>query len=181
MLVFSECFAEKSMIFLSRGCCPWRCLSFAVNYVLLFFSARCICLEGWGLFRKSLPVVRCLCFLGVEGGKEGGRDNCCYHKLVTCCKEGHEAASFLSSVNLFCGFRTPLGASLDEQSNPLLKGKEGLYLLKSLLLETVFEDIHVRARLFSSSTDHSRVSVAELFSQRSNCARETGEGRKEPE
>ncbi|KAF2987489.1 hypothetical protein EK904_002530 [Melospiza melodia maxima] len=37
---------------------------------------------------------------------------------------------------------TPLGASLDEQSNPLLKGKEGLYLLKSLLLETVFKDIH---------------------------------------
>ncbi|KFP28813.1 Sperm-specific antigen 2, partial [Colius striatus] len=50
------------------------------------------------------------------------RDNCCYHKLVTHCKEGHEAASFKSSINLFCGFRTPLGASLDEQSNPLLKG-----------------------------------------------------------
>lgn len=96
--------------------------------VLLFFSARCIYLEGWGLFRKLLPVVRCLCFLGAEGGKEGGRDNCCYHKFVTCCKEGHEAASFLSSVNFFCGFRTPLGASLDEQSNPLLKGKEGLSL-----------------------------------------------------
>ncbi|NWX58786.1 SSFA2 protein, partial [Promerops cafer] len=78
----------------------------------------CIYLEGWGLFRKLLPVVRSLYFLGAEGG----RDNCCYHKLVTCCKEGHEAASFLSSVNLFCGFRTPLGASLDEQSNPLLKG-----------------------------------------------------------
>ncbi|NXC63665.1 SSFA2 protein, partial [Aleadryas rufinucha] len=57
-----------------------------------------------------------------EGRREGGRDNCCYHKLVTRCKEGHEAASFLSSANLFCGFRTPLGASLDEQSNPLLKG-----------------------------------------------------------
>lgn len=40
--------------------------------VLLFFSARCIYLEGWGLFRKLLPVVRCLCFLGAEGGKEGG-------------------------------------------------------------------------------------------------------------
>lgn len=24
----------------------------------------------------------------------GGRDNCCYHKLVARCKEGHEAASF---------------------------------------------------------------------------------------
>lgn len=101
------------------------------------------------------------------GGREGGRDNCCYHKFLTCCKEGHEAASFLSSVNFFCGFRTPLGASLDEQSNPLLKGKEGLYLLKFLLLETIFKDLPVS--VFSSSTNHSWVRVAELFSQQSNC------------
>lgn len=121
-----------------QGLLPVKVFELCSCYVLLFFSARCIYLEGWKLFRMLLPVVRCLCFLGAEGGKEGGRDNCCCHKIVTCCKEGHEAASFLSSVNLFCGFRTPLGASLDEQSNPLLKGKEGLYLLKSLLMETVF-------------------------------------------
>lgn len=35
--------------------------------------------------------------------------------------------------------------------------------------------------VFSSSKNHSLVSVAELFSQRSNCAQETGEGGKEPE
>lgn len=44
---------------------------------------------------------------------------------------------------------------------------------------SVFKDIHGIGRLFSSSTNHSWVSVTELFSQHSNC--ETGEGGKEPE
>lgn len=75
MLIFSGCFAEKPMIFLDRGLltpelCHWRVPELCSHYqpVLLLFPTRRICSEGWGLFRKLLPVLRCLCFLGAEGG-----------------------------------------------------------------------------------------------------------------
>lgn len=42
-------------------------------YVLLFFSARCVCLEGWGLFRKYCLSSDVCAFWGRREGRREGR------------------------------------------------------------------------------------------------------------